>query len=104
MTLTDAYELQELLKKCSGTSQVSELLDEYGEDSDEETAGMIFAALGKNAFNIINGTAMLSGTAIACPKCGNASPDKLLSSMTELFSGGEVHLGCCECGEQFGIK
>ncbi|MBQ9460315.1 MAG: hypothetical protein IJU51_00135 [Clostridia bacterium] len=104
MTLTDACELQELLKTCTDASRVSVILDEYGEDSDEETSEMIFGALSGNTFTIDKGAPKISGVCIVCPKCGNSSPDKLLSSISELLSGAEVHLGCCECGEQFSIK
>ena len=106
MTLSDAYELQEMLKQCGDAAQISSLLDEYGEDSDTTVSEMILSALaaGKR-FELKDEKAFLHGSMISCPDCGNSSPEKILSSIAGILSGsGEIHFGCCECGTQFSCK
>ncbi len=105
MILTDAYELKLRLADCKTVQETAKVLDEFGEDCDENTAKQVFEGINsQNGFELDDGGAKLRSERIFCPKCKNISPDKLLSSVSELLSGADnIHFGCCECGEQFTI-
>ncbi len=107
MTLTDIHELLRQALSCPDTKSLTDLLDEFGEDCDDETVRILFSHLkqtgGKELAYHEEGCE-LSGQKIACPDCHNANADKLLSSFFEVLSGEKpAHFGCCECGTQFTI-
>lgn len=107
MTLTEIIELKDRIMLCSGTKELSELLDEYGEDNDPETVSAVYKNIREQGGGpeLKDGRFCLRGKDAVCPDCRNSDPDKILSSSSEtLVPDGPSHFGCCECGTQFVIE
>lgn len=109
MTLSDIEEFRAQAAECTLKKQLSDLLEDAGEDYESDQLDILWdncrSGAFDGAFSYGEDCVRFNGLTAKCTKCGNTSPNTLLASAVEVLSTAKtLHFGCCECGTQFTIS